>query len=287
MKSRNTEQSERNLYVQLRHLAAEIPVGATDNRVQCPFCEGGRNKDRGFSITRVSEAEARYYCHRATCHRGGRLAVWGFRLRQESNPDKPLARMFTPRVYTGNTGELGESWLSELLEKYELSREEVDWASWREDLDSKRLVCPVFSPGKVLRGHELRLGRWQVVDGSRRGPKTSHFKNLDDTWMGWYRKVKSGPVLLVEDCISALKGARHFPSAALLGSHLSLDHLLEAVEVAGDFPIFLALDKDATDKTMKFISEWRFIAPNLVARPLSKDLKYYTDQEILELNHGS
>lgn len=278
--SRNA-QGRRDEYVQLRHLAAELPVGTTDNRQACPFCQGGRNGDRGFSITRISEAEAKYCCHRATCGKAGRIATWGFRLQQEHDPSTSQRKEFTPRVYSGNTGELGTEWVSELLYRYDLSSGEAAWANWREDIDSKRLVCPIYSPGLVLRGVELRLSKQY---STAPGPKTSHYRAIDEVWMGWYRRFKTGPVLLVEDCISALKGARYFQTAAILGSHLSLDHIVEAIEVSQGAPVLVALDKDATYKAIKFISQWRFIAPNFRPCLLKKDLKYYTDEEISALN---
>lgn len=60
--------------------------------------------------------------------------------------------------------------------------------------------------------------------------------------------------------------------------------LLEILEITGvKKEIILALDRDATSKALKFIVEWRFLAPNFRAVPLSKDLKYSTDSEIKEI----
>ncbi len=36
-------------------------------------------------------------------------------------------------------------------------------------------------------------------------------------------------------------------------------------------------------KAIKFVAEWRFVAPNFRCVPLSKDLKYSTDEEIKEI----
>ena len=59
--------------------------------------------------------------------------------------------------------------------------------------------------------------------------------------------------------------------------------LLEIVSVVGNNELILALDRDATSKALKFVVQWRFLAPNFRAVPLSKDLKYNTDSQIVEI----
>jgi hypothetical protein len=271
-------------YVHLRHLAADILVGTTENKFSCPFCIGGANGDRGFVITRLTESEAVYCCHRATCGKAGRIACWGFRLEQIlCDPTSQPKSEFTPRVYTGRTGELGQEWSTEILGLYGLTVEESYWANWRRDIGSGRLVCPILGPTGKCRGQELRKSK---ISSGDYGPKTIHYRQSEEVWMGWYRRSKTNPIILVEDIVSALKGSRHFQAGCLLGSHVSLDHILEATEVAKDQKIYLALDKDATDKAAHFIKKWKFVAANLVLQPLSKDLKLMTDEEIKHIKEG-
>lgn len=60
--------------------------------------------------------------------------------------------------------------------------------------------------------------------------------------------------------------------------------LMEILEIAGiKEDLVLALDRDAIPKAIKFIVEWRFLAPNFRAALLSKDLKYSSDNEIKEI----
>lgn len=273
-----------NAFRQLRHFAATVENGTTD-RTMCPWCGGGESHEPAFAITRTSEAEALYKCHRASCGRSGRLAVWGFRLRQisfgegqVSDSSAETGESFTPRLYTGDTLELGDEWATELLDLYEIRREEATREGWRTELGTGNLVVPVRSHLGVERGVEVRRSKIQIPYA--KGPKTSPYRVLDEPWMGWYRTIKSGPTFLVEDAISALKVSRHFQVVCLHGSHISLEMLIEIISVVGNKEMVLALDRDATSKALKFIVEWRFIAPNFRAVPLSKDMKYLSDKEI-------
>lgn len=270
-----------NAFIQLRHFAATIETGITE-RTECPWCGGGESNEHAFAVTRVSEAEAKYCCHRASCGRRGRLAVWGFRLLQVSDSSTEERKSFTPRLYTDQTRELGDEWAAELLDLYEIRREEAHWSGWRTELVSGNLVCPVRSPLGVGRGIEVRRSKVQIPHVA--SPKTESYRVLDEPWMGWYRRTETGPVILVEDAISALKISRHFQVACLHGSHLTLEMLLEILEITGvSQEIVIALDRDATSKAIKFAAEWRFLAPNFRSVPLSKDLKYSTDKEILAI----
>jgi hypothetical protein len=180
---------------------------------------------------------------------------------------------------------LGDEWITELLDLYGLHFVEALGAGWRCEAGSGNLVVPVCSPLGVVRGVEVRRSKVQVPHVS--GPKTEPYRVLDEPWLGWYRTIDSGPVVLVEDAISALKVSRHFQVACLHGSHITLEMLLEILEITGvKQEIILALDRDATGKALKFIVEWRFLAPNFRAVPLSKDLKYSNDAEIKEILHA-
>lgn len=271
----------KNAFTQLRHLAAELEIGVTARDQLCPFCNGGQSNERAFALTRTTEFEAKYCCHRASCGKVGRIAVWGFRLDGSiPGPSTQKRKPFTPRLHTAETRELGEGWIAELLDQYEITESEATWAGWREELGSNYLVCPVRSPLGVVRGHEIRRSKVQIPYVA--GPKTKSYRILDVPWLGWYRRVDSRPVVLVEDHISALKVSRHFPAICLHGCHVTLEMLMEVLEVVGiSGDIALALDKDATAKALKFVTEWRFLAPNFRCVPLEKDLKYVSDKEIL------
>lgn len=215
------------------------------------------------------------------------MPVWGQRLSSDSS-SLSTPPVFTPRVYRGDTGELDQEWLSTLSNKYGLTATEVNGAGWRLDIANRDLVVPIRSPLGIQRGTETRIAPWARNNSANIGrPKTKSYKELDGVWMGWYRTLSSGPLVLVEDTISALKVARHFQVACLIGTHLPVDKLQEIREVAkDDNEIILALDKDATDKAHNFIKEWGLILGNFRAVPLSKDMKFSTDEEIKEIISG-
>lgn len=269
-----------NAFIQLRHFAATIATGITERSELCPWCGGGESNEKSFAITRTSAAEAKYCCHRASCGRHGRIAVWGFRLDQVLDNSTQKGESFTPRLYTGDTRELGDEWIAELLDLYGIWPLEAHGASWREEIGSGNLVVPVTSPLGVVRGYEVRRSKVQIPFVS--APKTKSYRILDEPWLGWYRSTKTGPTIVVEDAISALKVSRHFQVVCLHGSHISLEMLLEIIGVVGNSDIILALDEDATEKALKFVVEWRFLAPNFRCIPLSKDMKYWSDKQIIE-----
>lgn len=279
------ETGANNAFIQLRHFAATVENGTTE-RTECPWCGGGDGREPAFAVTRTTEAEALYKCHRASCGRAGRLAVWGFQVGTSQgpggivlDPSPKEGKSFTPRLHTRNTHQLGEEWAAELLDLYEIQRGEAVRVGWRAEVNSGNLVIPVHTSNGVVRGIEVRRSKVQVPLVP--SPKTESYRFLDGPWLGWYRDVRTGPIVLVEDAISALKVSRQFQTVCLHGSHVSLDMLLEALSIAGGkSELVLALDKDATSKALKFIVEWRFVAPNFRAVPLFQDLKYSSDEEI-------
>lgn len=267
-----------NAFIQLRHFCATLEIGVTDRSLHCPWCGGGSGKEKAFAITRTTEAETKYICWRASCGRAGRIAVWGFRLRDISSPNPEAGKSFTPRLYINDTYELGDEWASELLELYEIQRSEVDRLGWRIESGSGHLVLPVRSALGMVRGYEVRRSKVQIPHV--KGPKTESYRLLDEPWLGWYRTFDVGTAVLVEDAISAVKTSRLFETVCLHGSHISEEMLLEIIGVVGNRDVVVALDRDATSAAIGFLAKNRFLAPNFRSVNLSKDLKYSSDEEI-------
>lgn len=271
----------REKFIELRKYADLIPVGTTSHGLECPFCSGGGNGDKGFSVTRSDEVTIKYCCHRATCNRAGVIAAWGHRL-SNTSAQVPLPPEFTSRVYSGETGSLDREWVSCLFERYGLTVSDTAWAGWRQDLGTGDSVVPILSPLGKTRGYETRIAPWARNTRPNIGrPKTSSYRELDEVWVGWFRRSRAGPVVLVEDTISALKVSRQYQTGCLLGTHLPVEKIREIKEVQGENgEIILALDKDATTKAHNYVKQWGLILGNFRAVELSKDLKYSTDEEI-------
>lgn len=257
---------------QLRLLSAGLSVGTSTNGEECPFCSGGRGRERSLSLRRVDEVTVLYRCWRASCGRFGRIGGAGYTASGDAD------RIAKPRpVFSGDTRELGEGWLSELHDRYGFMGEYVHQLGWRESCEEQsRLVVPIRGPDGLERGVETRAKRG--VD-----PKTLHYRSSDDVWMGWYgpkQATRTAPVVLVEDVLSAAKVGLRFRAASLMGSHVSLDHCMEAAGESDN--VILALDSDATEKALKYRRRFALLC-SLVVVPLKRDLKYETPEDIVSI----
>lgn len=104
-------------------------------------------------------------------------------------------------------------------------------------------------------------------------------------WAGsWCWGVKHGPVWLVEDVWSAIKVKQELGEQviSLMGTHISQE-LAMWLRMNYSGPIYLALDKDATQKAIDYVRKYSHILPNLRPVFLSKDLKYLNVDQMLEL----
>ena len=113
-------------------------------------------------------------------------------------------------------------------------------------------------------------------------------EDVDSPWLAWYPHRNQGflssdsqDTIIVEDQLSALKASRVVTGVSLMGTLLGLEKLMEIVSNTNN-NILLLLDADATAKAVKFLRRFSWLG-NLTVKPLTKDLKYYTTEEIEEL----
>lgn len=239
--------------------------------------------EASFNLTVVEHGKAKYLCHRATCGAHGSVfGAAGFVI-QAGNSQGSRKGVHDP--FRGATGPLGGEWVSELSRLYSLREDEAIRHGWLEEIDSGRLVVCIRSPTNEHRGVQLRESR------GASGSRSRDFRETDGNWMGWFypsTRVSESPTVLVEDVISAAKVAQAgFVAASLMGCNLSLDLLLEGAN-RGDFPCYLALDRDATGKAIEYSQRYRFLVNgNLIPILLSKDIKYHTEEEIQDMIHNA
>jgi DNA primase len=100
--------------------------------------------------------------------------------------------------------------------------------------------------------------------------------------MSWFRgEEKSIPVWVVEDQLSAMRLWQYgLTAVALLGTHISHERAVEIKSVSDD--VFLALDKDATAKSIGYASTFRYVLNTKVVA-LSKDVKDMDSNELSNL----
>ena len=123
---------------------------------------------------------------------------------------------------------------------------------------------------------------YMVNDGKRMVDAVG--RALNNVRPKWYRYGKSqvpfvcgnhGTVFVVEDCASACAISNKVTGMALLGTNLLNEHIkrLENYE-----RVFIALDKDATDKALDMVRRLYFLVPTSLA-VLQHDLKNMMDDE--------
>lgn len=259
---------------ELRLHASGMFRGETVGGISCPWCRGGRNKDKSFSLTKRIDGLVLFICHRAKCGRHGRLNHGEILLNEEQ------ASPFVPREYLEDTRVLTTAEYTSLYASYGLSPADIMDHRLAMEVRSGRLVIPVMSPKLKLRGYEARL----MPDVESEAPKTLHYKEIDEPWLGWFAGPTQGVVVIVEDVISAIRVSSLYTSASLMGSHITMDDMMELVGYTDD--LVLCLDRDATAKSLKFKQRFQYVAPKLEVRILENDLKYSSDDEITRLVHG-
>lgn len=276
--------NDETLLRELRVLAGQVPVGSTNGRLICPSCGGGRTRETSFSVRRLDALTCTFKCYRATCDYHGRLSGTTCFVATTQRVDGRGRDQH--EGFCGAVQPVGTDWMSELCEWTLVGRREVSEYGFMEEVDGGRLVVPIRGPYGEERGVQLRR--------SRRHRSTTHadrdYRTSDGTWMGWYRPLrlggrKEGPVVLVEDVLSAACVAQAgFTSASLMGSHISMDAILEASRVASGGPVCIALDRDASGKAIRAVSRFECVASSpLRALILDKDLKYVERTTIMKM----
>ena len=130
------------------------------------------------------------------------------------------------------------------------------------------------------------MHRGAVLRNFAGGMKALNYQEkVNEPWLSWYPsqviEKASDVTLIVEDQLSALKGSRVADTVALMGTALSLEKLMEIVKHNNN-KVLLLLDADATAKAVKFLRRFSWVS-SLTVKPLTKDLKYYTTEEMEEL----
>lgn len=255
--------------VDLATLSRQLAQGQSLAGQVCPFCEGGRSNERSFSVFRDSLG-LRYRCHRASCSKSGYYLDSSGKMVQSPNklPFSDERRPFNRPSWSPS-----EEMYATLYKKYKLDRRAVQAAGIRETFDDDNNRRYLF---QVDNRYRQCIGHVSKSMSRSSGPRVLTYKmDLSYPWQAWYFNPFSKDVVIVEDNLSAIVLSSRVNAVALLGTHLSLDKVLDIREVAKANKrgiVSLALDADAFEKTVKFCSEFSGI---LSMRPLfiPKDFK--------------
>jgi hypothetical protein len=288
MMRQKSRRAEGEALAQIRKAAGVLQPGSRTTGLRCPVCGGGRTGEKSFGISLDSSGVAFYRCFRARCGVRGALGTPdGNWLRDTSlSGIRNVSRkpMETPNLQ----GLEGSLWGTRLHDKYGLDPGEADWADWgvaNKGGSNESLFIPVVSPDKVRRGYEVKAYTPSSYGGKSRSFRSGN-ADTDGAWASYYPRRSSGsdrPLVVCEDSISALKVSRHADCYCLIGTHISTDKGLEINDLSVGRRALLCLDRDATDTAADTCKRLRWTCPSLVLTPIRKDLKYYSDAELLEL----
>jgi hypothetical protein len=264
----------------IRLLAVGLSAGENRGGLLCPFCDGGSNHDKAFSIRLDDDGSILYKCHRASCDAHGIVRGGGYvPSRADGSTRKP------PVVVPGPVVELTDLEYRRIYELYEIEGDTIDEVGIKAfespDLGS-RVVIPVEGPrGPDLRGY-LRGYDYRSLPPCARRDKSRHYRVHDGLWAGCFGSAEHG-VVVVEDTWSAIKVAQELPGLmgyALMGTHMSVEHVLEINRLTRSW--YLCLDRDATLKAIKYKQQYQHLGKFSVC-PLERDLKYLDAKEISEV----
>ena len=239
----------------------------TNYRSDCPVCNGSNT----FSVT-DDGMQRLWYCFHADCNVKGRTSV-----------------------------KLTKEFATQALSKSKLTKTEPDvpkevsfeepstFVSLSRNVDAELYARKVSAYDAYLSGRaDIRYDfkRHRVVYMVRDGRKIVDAvgRALRDVRPKWYRYGKSQVpfvcgtsdiAFVVEDCASACAVSNKVTGMALLGTSLLNEHVKR---LSAYRHVFIAMDKDATDKALDMVRRLYFLVPTTLA-VLPYDLKTMKDEE--------
>ena len=169
-----------NPYAELKVLAQELPEGTSKNGLLCPFCKGGRSGEHSLSLHVREDGVALFICFRASCGKHGRMQRNGHVV---ASDDPPPQRPFSPRGFEEKTRQLNSEERETLWALYGLTLDDIHRHRLAISEETQRLVVPIIGCGGNLRGFEARI---LGGNGPKGAPKTLHYRQVDQPWIGWF-----------------------------------------------------------------------------------------------------
>lgn len=249
---------------------SDLADGETRGGQLCPICKGGSTGECSMSVSRDGNVLL-WHCHRASCGWSGRSGSKAVGGAKPTLP--PTTKGVVGRIYYRDSSGLPDEVSNLLTDRYHFNSRELSVLGWDDDVS--RVVIPVFDVDGTISGSVLR-----AEDG--RQPKALNY--TEPGAVGVFQNIGSDSCIIVEDLYSALRASRYMNAVAILGTHLN-EERIEVISQLGCSKYILALDADAFNKTIKYVTQFRSQLP---MRPLriGKDLKNMTSSELEELLNG-
>ena len=256
----------------IRSKYKDLSIGETTNDL-CPICEGGEHHDRSFSVTRRPTGLL-FNCFRNKC------GIRGFIPEITTTDFTEQPKAFVPKYFNRPLLNLPEEIRLAISVIYGISSENIELQRWKLDITDegdRRIYIPLFDLDGFNYG-ALSIKK-PFLPGISELPKVVTYKFLDKP-MVHYPKTEliSGPIVLVEDAISATRIAPLVRSAALLGTHMSAS---QARSLCAASPsLIVALDADTWEhkvpKPLLIKDEYQFLFEEIRLIKLDKDVKDMT-----------
>lgn len=272
----NSTQKWNYLEDKVRLLGLNLADGETVNGLKCPACSGGYNSDYAFSITRRG-SELLGICFRAKC---------GFTCRISSLREATVSRVNNSDLAKEQRYKSLKDSLrivnAELADKLHRRFPYLPRAYTRtlRQLDGV-LYLPIRDSYGTIIGY-LRRDFW-----STKGKKAIAYLEPKAVLTSDFSACLSGSkglsvptVIVVEDQISAIMVNEYanVDVVALIGSHVSQELVEHLWADLGYRRILIALDEDATKKSLKLAQRYSLYGAESVM--LQKDPKDMTPEEI-------
>jgi len=215
-------------------------VPNTKYRSDCPVCA----KKNTFSVT-DNGLQRMWFCFHADCNVSGRTGVTLSRTSASTVFERSPVSKPPPR--TSNTYEIPDTFVS-------VSRR-VEAESYLRKVGA----YDAYLSGAADIRYDVRMNRVAFLIRDGRKVVDAAGRALNDRTPKWYRYASSKhpfvcgsrpTAVLVEDCASACACHEVGSGVALLGTNLLTEHI-EVLKQYGR--VFVALDKDATDKAITMV----------------------------------
>lgn len=251
----------------------ELAVDETAVNTTCPFCHGGLSRDNSFSVTRKSEGYL-YNCYRATCKARGFIPTI---LADTGNTPR---RKFSPRHFREVLTQLPSEVKTYLMERFHLTSEELSTANCRWAPKVTRVVWPITNSNNRVVGHMTR-GYKEFHNFEKGEPKAIAYWGNDCSKLYFpHTEVKDGPIVVVEDIISAIRVARHMRSVAMLGTIFN-DNTVNELRQHSD-SIWLGFDPDAVKLAIKAKQKYNAFFVDIRVIQFPDDPKDMGEEELRE-----
>jgi hypothetical protein len=251
-----------------RVLAQLRDAGRTSACVRCPICDGGKRQRPTLSVD-LRDGVWLYLCHRATCAAKGAVPDKGGSL-----PERPA---FVPRPL--NVELRFPQGDDPILPRLRASLGDAT-GRYVTTLGPRVFVADPSTLAWRIRGFDGRHKGWITRDADK---NIKTWRSENEPFYAVFRSYRpelAGPLVLVEDCLSAsLLAWDGIDAVALNGTNLSSEAAREIVAWSGDHnvKIVVALDPDALK--LAHLAQRRLTslgARDAFVYPLAQDVKDMT-----------